>query len=121
MSTATFITEQEPLVLHFQSILKKLSDEEFYTFCRANDEWDIERTAEGDIIIMPPTGCKTGIRNSELIAQLVVWNKASGKGKVFDSSTVFALPNGAQRSPDLSWIRNERWRALTDEQQEKFP
>jgi Uma2 family endonuclease len=121
MSTTKLVTEQEPLVLHFQPILNKLSDEAFYEFCRANDEWRIERTAEGDIIIMPPTGGKTGIRNSELIAQLVVWNKADSRGKVFDSSTIFALPNGAQRSPDLAWVRNERWLALSEEQQEKFP
>lgn len=122
MSTAvTFVTEQEPLVLHFQPIMKKLSDDEFYEFCRANDEWRIERTAEGDIIITPPTGGKTGIRNSRLIAQLVVWNEADGGGQVFDSSTIFLLPSGAQRSPNLAWIVNARWHALTEEQQEKFP
>ncbi|HKC66000.1 MAG TPA: Uma2 family endonuclease [Pyrinomonadaceae bacterium] len=121
MSTATFITEQEPLVLHFQPVLKKLSDEEFFEFCRANDEWRIERTAEGDIIILPPTGGKTGIRNFKLIGQFFIWVEANGAGKGFDSSTVFVLPNGAQRSPDLAWVRNERWQALTEEEQEKFP
>jgi Uma2 family endonuclease len=121
MSTAKLVDELEPLVLHFQPILKELGDEAFYEFCRANDDWRIERTAEGDIIIMPPTGGKTGIRNSELNAQLVVWNKADRRGEVFDSSTIFALPNGAQRSPDLAWVSNERWQALTAEQQEKFP
>jgi Uma2 family endonuclease len=120
MSTAKLTDEVEPLVLHFQPILKRLDDEVFYEFCRANDEWRIERTAEGDIII-PPAGGKTGIRNSKLIAQLVVWNEADGRGQVFDSSTIFLLPNGAQRSPDLAWVRNERWQSLTDEQQEKFP
>lgn len=121
MSTAKLVNEVEPLILHFQPILKELGDEAFYDFCRANDEWRIERTAEGDIIIMPPTGGKTGIRNSKLIAQLVVWNESNGRGQVFDSSTIFALPNGAQRSPDLAWVKNERWQALTAEQQEKFP
>jgi Uma2 family endonuclease len=121
MSTAKLIDEVEPLVLHFQPILRELSDEVFYEFCRANDELRIERTAEGDIIIMPPTGGKTGIRNSKLIAQLVVWNETAKRGQAFDSSTIFALPDGAQRSPDLAWVRNERWQALTEEQQEKFP
>jgi Uma2 family endonuclease len=121
MSTATFITEVEPLVLHFQPILKKLSDEEFYEFCRANDEWRIERTAEGDIIITASTGGKTGILNSKLNARLVVWSEADHKGQVFDSSTIFVLPSGAQRSPDAAWVRNERWQALTEEQQAKFP
>jgi Uma2 family endonuclease len=121
MSTAKLTDEVEPLVLHFQPILKKLDDEAFYEFCQANNELRIERTAEGDIIIMAPTGGKTGIRNSKLIAQLVVWNEAIKQGQVFDSSTIFVLPNGAQRSPDLGWVRNERWLALTEEQQEKFP
>jgi Uma2 family endonuclease len=122
MSTATtFITEVEPLVLHFQPILEKLSDEVFYEFCLANDRWRIERTAEGDIIIMPPTGGKTGIRNFKLIGQFSAWVEADGTGKGFDSSTIFKLPNSAQRSPDLAWVKNERWQALTDEEQEKFP
>lgn len=122
MSTATtFITEVEPLVLHFQPILEKLSDEVFYEFCLANDQWRIERTAEGDIIIMPPTGGKTGILNFKLITQFGLWVEMDGTGKGFDSSTIFKLPNGAQRSPDLAWVRNERWQALTEEQQEKSP
>src|SRR5438876_586322 len=121
MSTATFITEQEPLVLHFQPIMEKLSDEEFYAFCRANDEWRIERTAEGDIVIMPPTGGKAGIRNFRLITQFGLRVEVDGTGKGFDSSTIFTLPNGAQRSPDLAWVKNERWQALTEKQQEKFP
>lgn len=121
MSTAKLIDEIAPLILHFQPILNKLSDEVFYEFCRANDELRIERTAEGDIIIMPPTGGKTGIRNFKLITQFGKWVETNGDGKGFDSSTIFALPNGAQRSPDLAWIRNERWQSLTKEQQEKFP
>jgi Uma2 family endonuclease len=121
MSTAKVDDEMAPLVLHFQPILKKLSDEVFFEFCRANDEWRIERTAEGDLIVLPPVGGKTSIRNCKLIGQFGIWNEASETGQAFDSSTEFALPNGAMRSPDLAWVRNERWRALTDEQQEKFP
>lgn len=121
MSTATFVTEVEPLVLHFQPILKKLSDEEFYEFCRANDQWRIERTAEGDLAILPMVGGRTSIRNSKLTGQLGIWAKADKSGNGFGSSTVFSLPNGAQRSPDVAWVRNESWQALTDEQQEMFP
>jgi Uma2 family endonuclease len=121
MSTAKVDDEIAPLVLPFQPILKKLSDDEFFEFCLANDPLRIERTAEEDIIIMPPTGGKTGIRNAKLIGRFAVWTEADGTGQAFDSSTEFALPNGAMRSPDLAWVRNERWQALTDEEQEKFP
>lgn len=121
MSTAKVDDEIAPLVLHFQPILKKLSDDEFFEFCLANDPLRIERTAEGDIIIMPPTGGKTGIRNFKLNVQFGNWVEGDGTGQGFDSSTEFALPNGAMRSPDLAWVRNERWQVLTDEQKEKFP
>ncbi len=121
MSTAKLVDEVEPLVLHFQPILKLLDDEVFYEFCRANDQWRIERTAEGDIAVLPPVGGRTSIRNAKLTGQLGIWVKVDGTGKGFASSTVFVLPNGAQRSPDLAWVRNERWQSLTDEEQEKFP
>nr|WP_287128464.1 Uma2 family endonuclease [Candidatus Cyanaurora vandensis] len=31
-----------------------------------------------------------------------------------------ALPNGAIRSPNISWIRQDRWDALTPKQKRKF-
>jgi Uma2 family endonuclease len=70
---------------------------------------------------MPPTGGTTGNRNAGLNAQLWLWNERAKLGIVFDSSTCFKLPNGADRSPDAAWVKQERWHALTPEQQEKFP
>lgn len=121
MSATTFITETEPLVLHFQPILEKLSDEEFYKFCRVNDVLSIERSREGDLIVMPLLGGIDGNRSFRLTGNFGIWSEADGTGRGFASSTCFTLPNGAVRSPDLSWIKNERWRALTDKQREMFP
>ncbi|MDZ4873645.1 MAG: hypothetical protein CLLPBCKN_003041 [Chroococcidiopsis cubana SAG 39.79] len=98
-----------------------LTDEQFYQLCQANRDVRFERTAEGELIVMPPTGGETGDRNSEMNFQLRAWNKQSRLGKVFDSSTGFKLPNGADRSPDAAWVRLERWEALTPEQRQKFP
>ncbi|WP_414756696.1 Uma2 family endonuclease [Anabaena sp. CCY 9910] len=98
-----------------------LTDEQFYQLCIANDEWRIELTAEGELIIMPPTGGESGIRNSDLNLQLGLWNRQAKLGKVFDSSTEFRLPNGAFRSPDAAWVKLERWEALTSEQKRRFP
>lgn len=97
-----------------------LTDDQFYDLCRANAELRFERTAEGDILIMPPTGTKTGKRNFTLNTLFGIRVMQDGTGVGFDSSTAFKLPNGATRSPDASWIRRERYDALTDEQQEKF-
>ncbi len=98
-----------------------MNDEEFFEFCQLNPELRIERTSEGDIIIMAPTGGKTGRRNAKLIVAIGSWAEQEGRGQVFDSSTVFILPNGAGRSPDASWVRNERWDSLTQKEQEQFP
>ena len=70
---------------------------------------------------MSPTGGETGKRNASIIADFVIWNRQTKLGEVFDSSTCFKLPNGAVKSPDVSWIKQERWAALTPEQKKKFP
>jgi len=97
-----------------------MTDDELWSFCRANPELRIERSADGEITIMPPTGSETGRRNFVLTTQLGVWAERDGRGVGFDSSTGFILPNGAERSPDLSWVLRERWDALSDAQREKF-
>jgi Uma2 family endonuclease len=107
-------------VIHFGSVLRKLSDDDFFEFCQANQDWRIERTHDGDLIIMPPTGGETGWRNFELTGACGIWAKADGTRVGFDSSTGFTLPNGAVRSPDLAWVRLPRWNALTQRQRERF-
>jgi Uma2 family endonuclease len=119
MST-TFALENG-LVVDFSPLATKVSDEEFAELCRLNPELQIERTSEGELVIVAPTGGKTGRRNFKLIAAFALWAENDGTGQSFDSSTLFSLPNGARRSPDLSWIRNARWDALTLQQQEQFP
>ena len=98
----------------------KLTDEQFWELCHQHQDLRFERTATGVLIIMPPTGGITGDRNSEINFQLRAWSRQNKLGKVFDSSTGFKLPNGADRSPDASWVKIDRWNALTQEQQEKF-
>ena len=98
----------------------KLTDEQFFELCHKHRDLKFERNANGDLIIMSPTGGLTGDRNADLTFQLRAWSRNNKLGKSFDSSTGFKLPNGADRSPDASWVRMERWNALTGEQQEKF-
>ncbi|MDX6530009.1 MAG: hypothetical protein QOH41_2299 [Blastocatellia bacterium] len=119
MST-TFALENGTVV-DFSPLATKVSDEKFAELCRLNPELQIERTSEGEVVIEAPTGGKIGLRNAKLTLALGLWAESNGTGQSFDSSTLFSLPNGARRSPDLSWIRNERWEALSPEQQEQFP
>lgn len=97
-----------------------VSHEQFVQLARANRDLQLERTATGELIVMPPTGSDTGNRNADLQGQLWLWNRQTKLGVVFDSSTGFHLPNGADRSPDAAWVRQDRWDALTTEQQEGF-
>ena len=98
-----------------------LSENQFFTLCQQNPDLKIERSGQGELIIMPPTGGETGRKNATLIARLVMWNETDNLGVVFDSSTCFRLPKGGDRSPDVSWLKKERWDSLTPEQQRKFP
>jgi Uma2 family endonuclease len=98
-----------------------VTSDEFFDLCQANPFFHLERTANGEVIIMPPAGGETGIRNSGVIGQLWWWNERIQQGVVFDSATGFHLPNGADRSPDAAWILQERWDALTPAQKRKFP
>ncbi len=107
------------LTLNINSIIK-LTSEQFYQLCQDNPDLKLERNAQGELIIMPPTGGETGKRNVNLILQIALWNEQTQVGEVFESSTGFSLPNGADRSPDVSWVKKARWDALTKEQREKF-
>ncbi|NEO99514.1 MAG: Uma2 family endonuclease [Symploca sp. SIO2E9] len=106
------------LTINCQSI--QLTDEQFYQLSQDNRDLKFERTATGELIIMPPTGGETGNRNIEIAYQLQAWSRQNNLGLAFDSSTGFKLPNGANRSPDASWISLERWNNLSVQQQKQF-
>ncbi len=98
----------------------KFTDEQFEQVVIFNKELRLELTRYGELVIMSPTGGETGNRNFDLLGQLWFWSRQNNLGKAFDSSTGFKLPNGATRSPDASWVKMERWDALTSNQRKKF-
>ncbi len=107
------------LTISLDSILD-ITDQQFFEICQKNCDLRFERSALGDITIMAPAGSDTGMRNSDFNADLVIWNRRKKLGYTFDSSTGFKLPNGANRSPDASWILKARWESLTLEGKSKF-
>jgi Uma2 family endonuclease len=104
--------------VNFSSL--KLTVAQFQQLCRDNRDLRLELTSQGELIVMPPTGSKTGQRNFNLASQLGSWVRLDGSGVAFDSSTGFTLPSGAIFSPDGSWIRRRRWDALTEAEKEGF-
>ena len=109
-----------PTIQHTSVPKLYVTREVFHEICKSNPELRLERTAQGELIVNPPTGSETGQFNLSLAARVWIWNEQSQMGTAFDSSSGFELPNGAIRSPDVSWIQIDRWNSLTSEQQGKF-
>lgn len=108
------------ITLNLETIIH-LTDEQFYQLCQANRDVRFERNVNGELIVMPPTGWGTGKRNTKLIQRLANWADADGTGIAFESSTGFTLPNGADRSPDAAWVRQERLEALNPDPDKFLP
>jgi len=108
-------------IAHLDLSSLKLTSEQFYQLCISNPEQPLELTHDGILIIMSPVGGDSGSREIELGADLTIWNRTTGRGKVFSSSTIFKLPLGSQRSPDVAWVELSRWQALSDQDRQKFP
>ena len=107
------------IVLNLKEV--ELTDEQFFNLCKVNENWNLERTAKGELVIMPPVGGESGQREADLITDLNIWNRQVQLGVVFSSSTIFSLPNGGDRSPDVAWIKSGRWDNLTAKQKQGFP
>ncbi len=114
------LSEAPLMVFDVGPILHKITDEEFERICAQNPDLRIEMTSEGKMLIRLPVVMDGGHRNFKLTTRFGAWVEADGSGVGFDSSTGFTLPNGAKRSPDASWMRQERWDALTPEQRNEF-
>lgn len=100
--------------------LPDLSEDDFFHLCQANSELRFERTAKGEILIMPPEGGESGHGNAVLITAVQNWARIDSTGAAFGSSAGFRLPNGATRAPDAAWVLRRRLAELTAEQKRKF-
>jgi Uma2 family endonuclease len=108
---------ERPVAIQWE---RRMTDDEYFQFCADNPDLRIERSAEGDILIMPPVGGESSFRNSELTAELRIWARKDGRGRVFDSSVEYFLPSGAAYSPDASWVLRSRLDKLTKDEKRKF-
>lgn len=108
----------QPMIVHLPR--GPMNEAEFLAFCKANPELQIERTAQGEVIVMSPTGAYSGHRNLLIGAMLYLWTLQNGAGVAFDSSTGFRLPNGAMRSPDAAWVRRARLAHFTQAEKRDF-
>jgi len=108
-----------PLVLRFRPLIE-LTEDQFQEFCSLNGDLRIERTAEGEVVVMPPAGTRSGGREGKLGYQLYAWAERDGTGEAFGPSAGFRLPNGAIRAPDASWVPKTRLAQFRPEELEAF-
>jgi Uma2 family endonuclease len=92
----------------------------FFDLCLANEQWQFERTPDGEVIVIAPPGGEGGWRETDTITQLAVWSGRDGSGRAFGTSTGFQLPNKALRFPDSAWVKRSRLARLTRAQKESF-
>jgi Uma2 family endonuclease len=100
--------DTRPLLVDISHITLRLTHPEFVQLCQDNPEMPFELTATGELVIAAPAGWESSEKNSDLAAQIAIWNRQAKLGKVFDSSGGFTLPSGAVRSPDVTWILFQR-------------
>lgn len=120
---AVMEVERKPILAPTQQGIEEpepYTSEAFAALAASYPDLRMELTREGELIIMPPTFPDTGKRNFKLIVRLGIWSEANDFGTGYDSSTEFTLPNGAKRSPDLSWVEMSRWNALTEDERKGF-
>jgi Uma2 family endonuclease len=98
-----------------------MNDDEYYEFCMANPDLRLERTAQGEIVIVPPAGWESDYRNTTILGRLESWARRDGRGKAFGPSAEYILPTGAALSPDASWVSNERILKVSKDRRRKFP
>jgi len=110
----------ESIPADLANLTKVITPERFEELCRDHSDLRLELTSTGELIVMPPAGNNTSMRNANLTYQLAAWARKDGTGVCFDSSTIFALPNNARRSPDAAWLRRATWDSLSERQQEGF-
>jgi Uma2 family endonuclease len=116
------ITFPEPMsgITIRQSERARYSDDDYWAFCEANPDLHVERTAEGEIVVVPPAGGESDYRNLEVAAELRDWARKEGSGKTFGPSVQYFLPDGSGLSPDASWVSNESLATLSKQERKKF-
>jgi Uma2 family endonuclease len=97
-----------------------MTDQEFSALCAEHPDLFFEMTAEGEVIVIPPTHTVTDARNAEILGQLRNWARKDGRGTATGSSGGWVLPNGARRSPDAAWTLKTRFKTLDKESFEGF-
>ncbi|HKQ92876.1 MAG TPA: Uma2 family endonuclease [Blastocatellia bacterium] len=119
----TLITPEfkDDLAINIDALLKDFTEEDFFDMCRRNPDLRVEMSKEGDIIFMPPIGGETSGQIFKIIRDFGIWAIKDGTGIGFESKASFIMPNGAKRSPYISWIKLERWNKLSKDEREWFP
>jgi Uma2 family endonuclease len=108
-------------VLNLDALTHSLTREQFIRLCQSNPDLQLERSPQGDLVIVSPVGGESGNREATLITKVGLWNERTQLGFVFSSSTIFSLPNGGDRSPDVAWVAKPRWQSLSPADRETFP
>ncbi len=103
-----------------EDVLEPYTREQLTSLAAQYPDLRMELTKEGRLIVMPPSGGESSHQSSIVGGRLFAWADQDKTGVTFDANGGYNLPNGGTRAPDASWLRRDRWDALTPEQRQKF-
>ena len=78
---------------------------------RDNEPYDFEISAQGELIVMAPSGWESNLGETGINAPLFYWCADNG-GYTSSQTVLYHLPSGARYMPDAAWITQERYDEL---------
>jgi Uma2 family endonuclease len=89
-----------------------LDDDALLWLSANNQTFGFEQTAEGDLVVSPPTNSPGNHGELLLVTQLTIWNERTKFGAVRGISGGVELPQGGKREPDAFAVAGATWDEL---------
>jgi len=96
-----------------------VDDDEIFALGEHYDLLLFERFSDGTLLVTPPPGFHSGVRNADLVFVIRRWAETAGGGTVSSCNGGLALPDGSLFAPDAAFIAPNRM--IPDESEGAYP
>jgi len=97
-----------------------VTDEQLLRLSAENELLRLERDANGELIVVSPTGIEGGGVESEVLLELGTWARIDGRGRAFGASAGFKLPDTSVRAADAAWASHRRLNSIPVEERRGY-
>jgi Uma2 family endonuclease len=99
---------------------RPVTDEELMRLSAENEPMRFERGANGELVVMSPTGSEGGGIETDVATEVTIWAREDGRGRGFGSNTGFKLPDSSVRAADAAWVSWQSWNAVSREERKGY-